>query len=211
MCFGLVFSVLNGVRLQNWAHYDPCIRQGKGKMYHLLDCARFLLRHRAAGVGTRPPPPYSDPDLLTPRRPSYHTRIIPHRCLVYFLLPLQEFVKIARLRLQMSRIGVPPNAEMQARAEGKDPSAVAEEVRCVDVCARSSTRSRREARRPSEQRSGHGGLELAGCRRADVQLMSQPYSSANTQGLSSSHARYGLRGRPLLTMFAVAFFPRPRR
>lgn len=42
---------------------------------------------------------------------------------------VQEFVKIARLRLQMSRIGVPPNAEMQARAEGKDPSAVAEEVR----------------------------------------------------------------------------------
>lgn len=37
-------------------------------------------------------------------------------------------MKIARLRLQMSRIGVPPNAEMQARAEGKDPSAVAEEV-----------------------------------------------------------------------------------
>lgn len=110
----------------------------------------------------------------------------------------------------MSRIGVPPNAEMQARAEGKDPSAVAEEVRCVDVCARSSTRFRREARRPSEQPSGHGGLELAGCRRADVQLMSQPYSSANTQGLSSSHVRYGLRGRPL-TVFAVAFFPRPRR
>lgn len=47
--------------------------------------------------------------------------------------PLQEFVKIARLRLQMSRIGVPPNAEMQARAEGKDPSAVAAEV-CVCVC-----------------------------------------------------------------------------
>eukprot|EP00752_Nemacystus_decipiens_P002499 g2348.t1 len=40
----------------------------------------------------------------------------------------EEFVKIARLRLQMSRIGVPPNAEMQARAEGKDPSAVAEET-----------------------------------------------------------------------------------
>lgn len=46
---------------------------------------------------------------------------------------LQEFVKIARLRLQMSRIGVPPNAEMQARAEGKDPSAVAAEV-CFCVC-----------------------------------------------------------------------------
>lgn len=42
---------------------------------------------------------------------------------------VQEFVKIARLRLQMGRIGVPPNAEMQARAEGKDPSSVAAEVR----------------------------------------------------------------------------------
>lgn len=41
----------------------------------------------------------------------------------------QEFVKMARLRLQMGRIGVPPNAEMQARAAGKDPSSVAAEVK----------------------------------------------------------------------------------
>eukprot|EP00904_Undaria_pinnatifida_P011450 jgi/Undpi1/7435/HiC_scaffold_22.g09908.m1 len=40
----------------------------------------------------------------------------------------EEFVKIARLRLQMGKIGVPPNAEMQARAEGKDPSSVAAET-----------------------------------------------------------------------------------
>lgn len=44
------------------------------------------------------------------------------------ITPHQEFVRIARLRLQMNRIGVPPNAEMQARAEGKDPSSVMEEV-----------------------------------------------------------------------------------
>ena len=55
-------------------------------------------------------------------------------CLYVFFfcaLAVQEFVKIARLRLQMGKIGVPPNAEMQARAEGKDPSSVAAEVRDV--------------------------------------------------------------------------------
>lgn len=33
----------------------------------------------------------------------------------------------------MGRIGVPPNAEMQARAAGKDPSSVAAEVKMDDV------------------------------------------------------------------------------
>lgn len=100
----------------------------------LLACVRRLLRH-APGVDTQ---------YLPPRVPTFTNRAPPslscdarRQTVVSSLCSprhpisrnLQEFVKIARLRLQMSRIGVPPNAEMQARAEGKDPSAVAEEVR----------------------------------------------------------------------------------
>lgn len=44
----------------------------------------------------------------------------------------QEFVTIARLRLQMRKIGVPPNAELQAIAEGKDPKRAYDEV-CLFV------------------------------------------------------------------------------
>ncbi|CAM9109187.1 unnamed protein product [Ectocarpus sp. 4 AP-2014] len=90
----------------------------------------------------------------------------------------EEFVKIARLRLQMTKIGVPPNAEMQARAEGKDPSAVAEEtMKRMPGMSRGSEKSSRSGRRSdgSTETDGYSSKSVTTTNGIRVEVRSQYY------------------------------------
>ncbi|CAN0152054.1 unnamed protein product, partial [Ectocarpus fasciculatus] len=90
----------------------------------------------------------------------------------------EEFVKIARLRLQMTKIGVPPNAEMQARAEGKDPSVVAEEtMKRMPGMSRGSEKSSRSGRRSdgSTETDGYSSKSVTTTNGIRVEVRSQYY------------------------------------
>ncbi|CAM9325694.1 unnamed protein product [Pylaiella littoralis] len=90
----------------------------------------------------------------------------------------EEFVRIARLRLQMSRIGVPPNAEMQARAEGKDPSAAAKEARKLmpGMTSRESDRRSGSRRRDgSTETDGYSSKSVTVTNGIRVEVRSQYY------------------------------------